>query len=90
MIVAMHQVKADVPDFVQCRRIHARSVLEEVLMYARRLPLRERVMVTMRYRDKYTLDQMAAAFGINPRTVKRRLVKIAVKLCEMKKEAVAE
>lgn len=80
-----YQIRADIPTAESRRLIHERNVLENVLEYALRLPLHERVMVWMWYRDGYTYRQIAAAFKIHETTAKRRLIRIATKLCDMKR-----
>ncbi len=83
----MYQINAEIPDFTRCKLIHERNVVEQIVMYAQKLPIRERVLVFMRYRDGYKYCEIAAAFGFSESTASRQLKKIARKLCKMKDES---
>ena len=66
------------------RRISERDVLTDVLRLANRLPTPQRVLVTMRYRDGYTFQEIASICGCHSVTVLRRLRSIVATLCNMK------
>jgi len=79
------------PDFTKHNRLRERAIVEEIVSYAKMLPIKEKIMIFMRYRDGYTFSQIACAFGISESTVRRRIVKINKKLCAAKaKDSVVE
>ncbi len=81
----VHLKNTNIPDYTKSALRHERAIRDEIVFYAKQLPICERVMIFMRFRDGYKYSEIAAAFGVCEGTINRRLKYIAEKLCKAKK-----
>ncbi len=63
-----------------------RRIVAEIVKLAQTLPPSQRIMIWMRFRDGYTLKDIATAFQCHEGTARRRLISIGKELLELKKK----